>query len=112
MGEDRTHGEGATRLADTDHSHLFPGARLSLGAAQFEPGKLVIRLSDGVEVDAELIRLDAASSWVLAVPEFTTTAGSTIPAKVWAVREFMAEGAGQILVIGARTVLTPVADEA
>lgn len=93
------------RTAAVGHTHLFPGARLELGPGAVEAGALSVRLSDGVEIEADLIDLDGAGALILAVPAFTTKAGAAIEAKVWSVREIVSEADDEILVLGRRTEL-------
>ena len=90
------------RAATASHSHLFPGARIDL-ASGIELGPLHLRLSDGVEVVAELVEL-GDGGLALSVPQFVTSAGTTVEPRVWLARA--ADDADRTcLVLGSRTEL-------
>lgn len=93
------------RTASVGHTHFFPGARVELGTERVEAGRLVVRLSDGVEVDTELTEVGDPGTLVLAVPEFVTRAGATVAARVWSVRTVTSGDSGDVLILGQRTGL-------
>lgn len=84
------------------HTHLFRGARLTAATAPTElgasPRGVRIAFSDGVEVDAELLRNDAGDL-ALDLPRYRTRAGTEIPAKAWSAT-VADDGAGSALVVG------------
>ncbi|RPK67478.1 hypothetical protein EES43_03050 [Streptomyces sp. ADI96-02] len=91
-------------LAVCGHTHLFPGARCRLQglpdpeafAARPRPGDVLLRFSDAVATDAE-VRTDGPA---LAVPAYTTAAGTPIDGRAWLVREFAGAGDEVELTIG------------
>ncbi|WP_435972157.1 hypothetical protein [Streptomyces sp. Qhu_M48] len=99
--------EPETFLAVCSHTHLFPGARCRLQglpdpqafAARPQPVEVILRFSDAVTTDAE-VRTDGAADAVLAVPAYTTGAGTPIDGRVWLVREFVRRGDEVELTIG------------
>ncbi|MFE2376823.1 hypothetical protein [Streptomyces sp. NPDC059398] len=96
-----------TFLAVCGHTHLFPGARCRIQglpdpggfAAGPVPLDLVLRFSDGVTTEAELRTGDPAGP-VLAVPAYTTGAGTIVGGRAWLVREFTGAGDAAELTIG------------
>ncbi|WP_062213523.1 hypothetical protein [Streptomyces sp. NBRC 109706] len=95
------------------HTHLFRGGRLRIRelpdpagyAAAPRPLDLVLRMSDGTAVDAELL-FSATGDAMLAVTAHTTAAGTALPERNWSVREFRTAPASSSndveLVVGAR----------
>ncbi|NED76233.1 hypothetical protein G3I51_28765 [Streptomyces sp. SID9944] len=81
------------------HTHLFPGARCRVQglpdpaafAAGPSPLDVDLRFSDGVLTAAEL-RTGTPAGPVLAVPAYTTAAGTTIDGRVWRVRDLVRAG--------------------
>ncbi|MEU8957234.1 hypothetical protein AB0C93_23360 [Streptomyces sp. NPDC048518] len=96
-----------TVAATCGHTHLFPGARCRLQglsdpqafAAAPWPVGVDLRFSDGVIVDADL-RAGGETDPVLAVPSYTTGAGTRIGERAWLVREFTPVGAEVELTTG------------
>ncbi|MEU6483996.1 hypothetical protein [Streptomyces sp. NPDC046887] len=91
--------DGPADAADTypavcDHTHLFAGARLRVQAlpdpaafaARPRPIEVDLRFSDGVVADTEL-RIPESGGPQLAVPAYTTAAGTSVDARTWTVRE-------------------------
>ncbi|MFJ5293927.1 hypothetical protein [Streptomyces sp. NPDC088348] len=99
--------EADTFLAVCGHTHLFPGARCRIQglsdprAFAEDPWavELELRLSDDVETDAELRTTDPMGP-VLAVPAYTTGAGTSIDGRSWLIREFIRAGDDVELTIG------------
>ncbi|MEV0265413.1 hypothetical protein AB0I49_29315 [Streptomyces sp. NPDC050617] len=102
--------EEETFPALCSHTHLFPGARLRL---QGLPDPQVfataprsigvdLRFSDAVGADAEL-HTGVPEGPFLAVPAYTTGAGTRIDQRSWHVREFTLRGDEVELTIGSRT---------
>lgn len=97
----------AAHLAVCDHTHLFPGARCRVrglpdpGAFAAGPAsvELALRFSDDVVTEAEVRTTDPAGP-VLAVPEYTTGAGTTVDGRTWLIREFARAGDEVELIIG------------
>lgn len=83
------------RTLTTQRTHLFPGARLQLdGPVPGEAVDVVLIFSDGVLTEA---RLSPGVDWlILDVDEHRTAAGTSIPAKSWAV-EREANGALRVV---------------
>lgn len=96
-----------TFLAVCSRTHLFPGARCrvrglpdaSAFAADPWPVELRLRLSDDVVTEAEL-RTEDGPGPVLAVPAYTTGAGTAIDPRTWLIREFSRAGDDVELTIG------------
>ncbi|MBB5940339.1 hypothetical protein [Streptomyces zagrosensis] len=103
--------EGETFPAVCGHTHLFPGARCRLQglpdprafAADPWPIGVDLRFSDVVGAEAEL-RTDDLAGPVLAVPAYTTGAGTKIEGRTWLVRGVALEGDEVELTIGSRAV--------
>ncbi|MEU1279257.1 hypothetical protein [Streptomyces sp. NPDC005805] len=95
------------------HTHLFPGARpllRELGdpaafAAAPRPVGVELEFADGVVAAAELLVAGPGDA-VLAVPAYTTAAGTRIAERTWPVRELRTGGdmeGGEVeLVLGGR----------
>ena len=98
-----------TYPATCAHTHLFPGARCRVQglpdarafAAHPRPIEVDLRFSDGAGADAEL-RTDGESGPVLAVPAYTTRAGTAIGPRSWTVRDVhpSPDGAEAELILG------------
>ncbi|MEU6481978.1 hypothetical protein ABZ858_34915 [Streptomyces sp. NPDC047017] len=74
--------------AHVGHSHLFPGARVRVEhLSALRPCALRLCFSDGERAPAEIL-LSPSGEAVLAVEEYTTGAGTRLPARTWAVREY------------------------
>ncbi|QEU77558.1 hypothetical protein [Streptomyces subrutilus] len=94
-------------LAVCGHTHLFPGARCRLRglpdphafARAPRPVELELRFSDDVVAEARL-RTEDRTGAVLAVPAYTTGAGTSIGSRTWLVREFARTGDEVELTIG------------
>ncbi|MBT2443968.1 hypothetical protein J7E93_28525 [Streptomyces sp. ISL-36] len=90
-------------------THLFPGARCRLQGlpdprafiADPWPIGVDLHFSDAVAADAEL-RNDDPTGLVLAVPAYTTGAGTRIDERTWLIREFTRAGDEVELTIGSR----------
>ncbi|MEV0275691.1 hypothetical protein AB0I22_04805 [Streptomyces sp. NPDC050610] len=101
--------EGETFPALCGHTHLFPDARCRLQglpdpqgfAAAPWPIGVDLRFSDAVGADAEL-RTDDPAGPLLAVPAYTTGAGTEIGQRTWIIREFSPKGNEVELTIGSR----------
>ncbi|MFB7646267.1 MULTISPECIES: hypothetical protein [unclassified Streptomyces] len=113
MTQPSTGPAGATTfLAECGHTHLFPGARCRVQglqdpaafAADPWPVELELRLSDDVVTEAELRTMDPTGP-ALAVPSYTTAAGTAIEARTWLIREFIQRGDDVELTIGGRVSL-------
>ncbi|MEU2679571.1 hypothetical protein ABZ638_22060 [Streptomyces sp. NPDC007107] len=99
-------------LAVCGPTHLFSGARCRvLGlpdprafAADPWPVELELRLSDDVVTEAVLRTRDPAGT-VLALPAYTTGAGTPIDGRTWTIREFVSTGDDVELTIGGRASL-------
>lgn len=65
-------------------THLYPGLQLDVPSTALL-GNLIVVLSDGVAVDAELLR-DDRGRLVLRVDSYRTGAGTRLPEKLWPVR--------------------------
>ncbi|MBA0052602.1 hypothetical protein E0L36_17425 [Streptomyces sp. AJS327] len=100
--------EAHTFLAVCGHTHLFPGAHCLVRglpdprefAARPRPIAMDLCFSDGVLADADLRTGDPAGT-VLAVPAYTTGAGTAISDRTWVVRELGVRGDEVELLIGA-----------
>ncbi|MFE3450304.1 GntR family transcriptional regulator [Nonomuraea sp. NPDC059194] len=87
------------RPAWTDHTHLFPGAVVRVdGLAAPEPAALHLRLSDGVEVSAEL--LSGPHGTLVEVAAYTTRAGTRLPARAWPVSSWELRDGAVLLRLG------------
>ncbi|MER7717596.1 hypothetical protein ABTX99_11700 [Streptomyces flaveolus] len=101
--------EPGTFLAVCGHTHLFPGARCRIQglpdphafAAAPSRTDLVLRFADDVATEAEL-RADDPAGPLLAVPAYTTGAGTPIDGHRWLVREFVRARDEVELTIGGR----------
>ncbi|MFJ6298129.1 hypothetical protein ACIQJX_32860 [Streptomyces griseoviridis] len=99
--------EPDTFLALCGHTHLFPGARCRVQglpdpeafAVRPRPVDVLLRFSDSVTIDAE-VRTDGPDGAVLAVPAYTTGAGTPIDGRAWLIREFTRTGDEVELTIG------------
>ncbi len=99
-------GGGRSFPADCAHTHLFPGARCRIrdlsdpqGFVE-APAPLGITLcfSDGVAVPAELL-VAGKGDVVMAVEEHKTAAGTSVPERIWQIREIhLAAGEVDVLV--------------
>ncbi|MFF7329586.1 hypothetical protein [Streptomyces sp. NPDC008150] len=91
------------------HTHLFPGSRCQvLGlpdpagfAAAPAPVGLLLRFSDDVEAEAELL-VSPDSGAVLVVSAHTTRAGTRIGEHSWLVRSLSATGDAVEMLVGSR----------
>ncbi|WP_405642315.1 hypothetical protein [Streptomyces uncialis] len=96
-----------TFLAVCGDTHLYPGARCRLQglpdpqtfADRPRPVDVLLRFSDSVTTDAEL-RTDGPAGAVLAVPAYTTGAGTQMEGRTWLVRGFVRMGDEVELTIG------------
>lgn len=98
--------------AHTEHSHLFPGARirvegLDAPAAHLDtpqPLSFVVRFADDEEAAAEvLVPGDGRpDSTVLAVEAHTTRAGTALPAQSWMIKEYLLDAGALVLRLGVR----------
>ncbi|MET7640134.1 hypothetical protein [Streptomyces sp. NPDC005438] len=92
------------------HTHLFPGCRCRVRdlpdpqdfASDPSPVGLGLRFSDGVVAEAEILVAEAGDT-VLAVPEYTTGAGTQLGERTWFVRELRPVGEEVELVLGGRS---------
>ncbi|MEW2162888.1 hypothetical protein AB0912_07795 [Streptomyces sp. NPDC007084] len=99
--------DAAAYPAVCGHTHLFPGARCRIQglpdpgafAAGPAPADLALRFSDDVVTEAEL-RTAGPAGPVLAVPAYTTGAGTLIDARAWRIKEFTPAGDEVELTIG------------
>lgn len=99
--------DAAAYPAVCDHTHLFPGARCRVRglpdpgafAADPSPAELVLRFSDDVVTEAEVRTADPAGP-VLAVPAYTTGAGTTVDGRTWLIRGLARTGDAVELIIG------------
>jgi hypothetical protein len=102
--------EPGTFLALCGHTHLFPGARCRVQglpdprAFAAAPSRidLFLRFADDVVTEAEL-RADDRAGPLLAVPAYTTRAGTHVDGHRWLVREFVRTRDEVELTIGGRT---------
>ncbi|MEV0588303.1 hypothetical protein [Nonomuraea sp. NPDC050310] len=82
-----------------EHTHLFPGAQVRVdGLTEPEPAALHLRLSDGTEVEAEL--LTGPHGALVEVAGYTSAAGTRLPARGWPVRSWERAGDGVVLRLG------------
>ncbi|MFF5567960.1 hypothetical protein ACFY7Z_26350 [Streptomyces sp. NPDC012623] len=103
--------EAETFLAVCGHTHLFPGARCRLQGlpdphafpADPWPIDLDLRFSDDVVAEAKLRTEDPVGP-VLAVPAYTTGAGTAVGGRTWLIREFIRTGDEVELTIGSHAV--------
>ncbi|MGW7314501.1 hypothetical protein [Streptomyces sp. NPDC054865] len=99
--------EEAAFLAVCGHTHLFPGARCRIQglvdphafAAGPWPIEVELRFSDDVVTEAELRTGDPAGP-VLAVPAYTTGAGTAVAGRTWPIRECVRTGDAVELTLG------------
>ena len=78
-------------LARTSHTHLFPGAELTVDQPEHDaarPRALDIVFCDGAETTAEILVDDATGTELLAVNPYTTVAGAAIPNKMWQIKQW------------------------
>ncbi|MEU3460428.1 hypothetical protein ABZ721_10780 [Streptomyces sp. NPDC006733] len=96
-------------LAVCSHTHLFPGARCRIQALPDPPAfaanplpvELLLRFCDDVVTAAEL-QTEGPTGPLLAVPAYTTAAGTPIGSRTWSIRELAQRGDEVEVTIGGR----------
>jgi hypothetical protein len=92
---------------DVDHSHLFPGARLSCIEGEppsaGSPTEALVRFGDGAQAPASLDVLhETAGRYLLDVGPYETAAGTGMPAKAWVVELDGGQGSEWTLLVKAK----------
>ena len=92
---------------DVDHSHLFPGARLSCSEGDLpsagSPAEALVLFGDGARAPASLDVLhETAGRYLLDVGPYETAAGTDMPAKAWVVEATGGQGSGWTLRVKAK----------